>query len=130
MYFNLVLPTSVGGDVVRAWYLDGGSRRRLLALLSVFVDRLSGLLVLLALACTALACCPMTLPAWIPVSVWSTAGAALLALILLPALARWTGRFDRVRRLAEGTRLYLGRGRLLLAATGLSLIIQAANVVL
>src|SRR5947209_8083614 len=25
MFFNLVLPTSVGGDVVRAWYLDGGS---------------------------------------------------------------------------------------------------------
>ena len=22
MFFNLVLPTSVGGDVVRAWYLD------------------------------------------------------------------------------------------------------------
>ena len=29
MYFNLFLPTSVGGDVVRAWYLDAGSGRRL-----------------------------------------------------------------------------------------------------
>src|SRR5688572_28654914 len=29
MYFNLLLPTSVGGDVMRAWYLDGGSRRKL-----------------------------------------------------------------------------------------------------
>src|SRR5262249_15334701 len=73
-YFNLVLPTSVGGDVVRAWYLDGGSRRRLLAFLSVFVDRLSGLLVLLALACTALLWCPIALPAWIPLSVWGTGG--------------------------------------------------------
>ena len=42
MFFNLFLPTSVGGDVVRAWYLDGGSGRRLGAFLSVFVDRLSG----------------------------------------------------------------------------------------
>ncbi|MHB1425579.1 MAG: lysylphosphatidylglycerol synthase transmembrane domain-containing protein, partial [Gemmataceae bacterium] len=25
MFFNLVLPTSVGGDVVRAWYLARGS---------------------------------------------------------------------------------------------------------
>jgi len=47
MFFNLFLPTSVGGDVLRAWYLDGGSGRRLKAFLSVFVDRLSGLLVLL-----------------------------------------------------------------------------------
>ncbi len=130
MYFNLVLPTSVGGDVVRAWYLDGGSRRRLLAFLSVFVDRLSGLLVLLALACATLAVCPIALPTWIRASVWGTAGAALLALVTLPALAHWTGRFDRVRRLSDGSRLYLGRGWLLLATMGLSLVIQAANVVL
>src|SRR5262249_52533060 len=31
MFFNLVLPTSVGGDVVRALYLDGRSGRRLAA---------------------------------------------------------------------------------------------------
>src|SRR5437870_4481455 len=51
MFFNLVLPTSVGGDVVRAWYLDGHSGRRLPAFVSVFADRVSGLLVLLVLAC-------------------------------------------------------------------------------
>src|SRR5262249_33085309 len=55
MFFNLVLPTSVGGDVVRGLYLDGRSGRRLVALLSVFVDRLSGLLVLIAMACVAAA---------------------------------------------------------------------------
>src|SRR5581483_5086668 len=43
MYFNLILPTSVGGDVVRAWYLDRRTGRRLTAFLSVFIDRLSGL---------------------------------------------------------------------------------------
>ena len=51
MYFSLLLPTSVGGDVVRAWYLDGGTRRRLGAFATVFLDRLSGLIVLLAMAC-------------------------------------------------------------------------------
>src|SRR5262245_44722715 len=45
MYFNLMLPTSVGGDVVRAWYLDGGAGRRLAAFASVFLDRLNGLMV-------------------------------------------------------------------------------------
>ena len=44
MFFNLLLPTSVGGDVVRAWYLDAaraGAPRRFV---SVLLDRGSGLL--------------------------------------------------------------------------------------
>src|SRR5207248_529155 len=48
---------------------------------SVFVDRFSGLLVLLALAGLAVALCPIALPAWVPVSVWGTVGAAVAALI-------------------------------------------------
>ena len=32
MFFSLALPTSVGGDVVRAWYLDGRSGRRKVSL--------------------------------------------------------------------------------------------------
>src|SRR5438128_6925729 len=43
MFFNLVLPTSVGGDVVRAWYLAENSRRRSAALVSVLLERGSGL---------------------------------------------------------------------------------------
>jgi uncharacterized membrane protein YbhN (UPF0104 family) len=70
MFFNLVLPTSVGGDVVRAWYLDGGSGRRLSAFLSVFVERLSGLMVLIVIACVADLLCPVPLPARIHWTVW------------------------------------------------------------
>src|SRR5262249_21718307 len=84
MYFNLVLPPSVGGDVVRAWYLDGGSGRRLGAFLTVLLDRLSGLVVLLAVACVAVALCPLRLPAWVGWSVWGAAGGGLLALGALP----------------------------------------------
>src|SRR5207237_4102800 len=86
MYFNLFLPTSVGGDVVRAWYLDSGSGRKLSAFLSVFVDRFSGLLVLLALACGAALLCPVKLEPWITTSVWMTAGGALAAFVALPLL--------------------------------------------
>src|SRR5437868_6701131 len=130
MYFNLFLPTSVGGDVVRALYLDGGSGRRLPAFLSVFVDRLSGLLVLLALACVAAAFCPMPLPLWITASVWGTAGCAMLGFLLLPFVLRWTGRFEHICRLVQGLRLYVSQPRLLLATTGLSLVVQAANILL
>jgi uncharacterized membrane protein YbhN (UPF0104 family) len=129
MYFNLFLPTSVGGDVVRAWYLAGGSGRRLAAFLSAFVDRFSGLLVLLGVACGAMGLCPIELPAWIAWSVWGTAGCAAAGLLLLPTLARWSSRFARVRRLTHDARLYLGHPRLLLASAGLSLFVQAGNVV-
>jgi uncharacterized membrane protein YbhN (UPF0104 family) len=129
MFFNLFLPTSVGGDVVRAWYLDGGTGRRLSAFLSAFVDRFSGLLLLLGLACVAAAFCPPGLPAWICYSAWGTGACALVALIMLPAVARWTGRFARIRRLSQDARLYLQHPRLLFWSGVLSLIIQAANVV-
>src|SRR5207247_756457 len=46
MFFNLFLPTSVGGDAVRAIYLANGKGKRMAALLSVVLDRVSGLLVL------------------------------------------------------------------------------------
>ena len=130
MYFNLFLPTSVGGDVVRAWYLDGSSGRRLCAFLSVLVDRLSGLLVLLGLACVAIIFCPVPLDTWIVASVLGTAGCAVLGLISLPMAARWTQPFGRLRRLVEGVRLYQSKPTLLALTTGLSLVVQAANVVL
>src|SRR5262249_27726825 len=78
MFFNLVLPTSVGGDMVRAWYLDGGARQRGRAFLSVLADRGSGLLVLLTLACIGVLASPPGLPAWVAWLVWGTAGAALV----------------------------------------------------
>ena len=49
MYFNLLLPTSVGGDVMRVWYLNGESGRKMAALASVFLERVNGLLVLIAM---------------------------------------------------------------------------------
>jgi uncharacterized protein (TIRG00374 family) len=156
MFFNLLLPTSVGGDVVRAWYLDGESGRRLAAFLSVFVDRFSGLLILLALACVANLFCPITLPAWVGASVWSTAGCAVVGLICLPCLARFAehrvqsaevnrtnspvpGNAFRALRsglcsltlsLSESLTLLLGHRRLLLGTTALSMLVQGINVIL
>jgi uncharacterized membrane protein YbhN (UPF0104 family) len=130
MYFNLLLPTSVGGDVVRAWYLDGGRGRRFAAFLSVLVDRCSGLLVLLALACVAVFLCPVPLERWIVATVWGTAGCAVLGLAALPFLLRSTNRFARSKRLLGGFRVYLGKPGLVLGSAGLSLFVQAGNVVL
>jgi uncharacterized membrane protein YbhN (UPF0104 family) len=130
MYFNLILPTSVGGDVVRAWYLDGQTGRRLSAFLSVFIDRLNGLLVLLVLACGATALYPFGLPLWIQAAVWGTAACALLGLVAVPWLKRWAPRLGGAGQLLAGIRLYLTTPRLQLRAAGLSLVVQAINVIL
>jgi uncharacterized membrane protein YbhN (UPF0104 family) len=129
MFFNLFLPTSVGGDVIRALYLDGGGGRKLPAFLSTFLDRFSGLLVLLALACSALALNPIPLPVWISLCVWGAAGCAALGMAALLATIRWTGRFTRVRRLREAVLIYLDHPHLLVYGSALSVVVQAANVI-
>jgi uncharacterized membrane protein YbhN (UPF0104 family) len=132
MYFNLMLPTSVGGDVVRAWYLDGGSGRRFAAFFSVLLDRGSGLLILLCLACLGTLLVPTALPNWIPWTVWGTAVCAVAALALTPFLLRDGGRLVekmRLRRILELSRRLLLL-RLFLWVALLSLAVQALNVVL
>lgn len=46
-YFNLLLPTSIGGDAIKAFYLAEGWRRYPRALATVVVDRISGLWLLI-----------------------------------------------------------------------------------
>ncbi len=132
MFFNLFLPTSIGGDVVRAWYLAGERGRRLDGFLSVLVDRGSGLLVLVALACAASLAAPFELPPWVSAAVWTAAGAALLGVGVF-ALVSWTRKANSTGVLGSVWRLgpiYLPRPGLLLGTTLLSIVVQSANVVL
>jgi uncharacterized membrane protein YbhN (UPF0104 family) len=130
MYFNLLLPTSVGGDVMRTWYLDGGSGRKLGALATVLLDRLNGLLVLIAMTCVAVALCPLTLPVWIVWSVWGMAAATVLGLIALPIMQRLE-LLPEARRQQMRTMLQALRApRALVEATAWSIFIQVVNVIL
>jgi len=130
MYFNLLLPTSVGGDVVRAWYLDGGSGRRLVAFVAVLLDRMSGLVVLLTLALVAWFLSPLDLPAWIGWFVVGTTACGALGIILAPWLARRSQRFSRQIGNVSLALAALRSPRLLAGSTALSLGVQSANVVL
>jgi uncharacterized membrane protein YbhN (UPF0104 family) len=130
MYFNLVLPTSVGGDVVRAWYLDGRSGRRLGAFACVLLDRLSGLVVLLAVAAAGVVFSPLVLPAWVKWLVWGACASAALGLACLPLAARLGTRIS-----PKAGQLLRALGavcspRLLVTTTLLSVVVQVANVVL
>jgi hypothetical protein len=53
LFYNNCLPGSVGGDFLRAWYVTHHTNKRLVAALSVFVDRAVGLagLIIMAFGC-------------------------------------------------------------------------------
>jgi uncharacterized membrane protein YbhN (UPF0104 family) len=145
MFFNLALPTSVGGDVVRVWYLAGlegpgpAAGRRLAALVSVLAERVNGVVVLVALACVSALLCPIPLESWV---VWTVAGIGMVTLLALgsvpalrgffhafPLLATST-KFRHLSRLVDGGWRYSHRPDMLVSATLLSVVVQVGNVVI
>ncbi len=129
-FFNLLLPTSVGGDLARAWYLDAGSGRRGAAFLTVLADRLSGLFVLAALALAASLLVPV--PSWVRLFAAGVGGASvagILALLLAPG-GGVPGSSRRGGRLREALAAYRRAPHVLLLATSLSVVVQVVNVVL
>lgn len=54
LYFNNCLPGSIGGDLVRAWYVTQYTHRRMVSVISVFVDRVLAMLGTVIIAVTAL----------------------------------------------------------------------------
>jgi len=50
LFYNNFMPSSVGGDLIRAWYVTRHTNRRFEAALSVFVDRAIGLLSTLVIS--------------------------------------------------------------------------------
>ena len=50
LFYNNLMPSSIGGDVIRAWYVTKHTDKRFEAALSVFVDRAIGLLGMLITA--------------------------------------------------------------------------------
>jgi len=52
-FFSNLLPSNVGGDVTRAYYLGRRLNNKSLAAISVFIERLSGMMMLMILAITA-----------------------------------------------------------------------------
>jgi hypothetical protein len=108
------------------------------AVLSVLLDRLSGLLMLLAVACVAALACPVPLPAWVRFAVGGSAATAVIGLSLSPGIAKaacglaTTGKLARIGRLAASMRdamtVYRREPRLIVSSTLLSAVVQASSV--
>jgi len=83
MFFNLCLPSSIGGDVIKAYRIGDSTPRRLLAGCSVLADRLTGLSALGVLAGAALAARRFQLGLPLTLAVAGALLAATLGLFLL-----------------------------------------------
>ena len=104
LFFNQVLPSTIGGDGMRVWFLRNLGRSTGLAFRSVLIDRLIGFFGLLLLCLLGslylMARLEATGPLWVMTLV-SLAGLVLIALSpVLVNLVAWIP-LERVRRLFE-----------------------------
>jgi len=90
-FFSLCLPSSIGGDVIKAYRLGDGTQRRLLAGCSILADRLTGLAALGVLAGTALVAMNWRLG----LGASLTVAAGLLA-VAIAAFRLGVGSIDRI----------------------------------
>lgn len=138
MFFNLMLPTAIGGDVVRGYRVSRLTERREASLASILVERLSGFVAMAIIACIAV------VPAYAhlsdPLIMWLTAGSAVGMVVLVASLLSdrlqalffrllhgvGLGRFhETLHRLYEAVQQYWAHRATLLLALGLSLVLQS-----
>ncbi len=104
-FFNQLLPSSIGGDVARAWYVYKGGSSKKISLITVLSDRMYGML---ALVCLAIVLFPVLVyssigsEALIAVgTVVVGASSALMVAFWLDCLPGWMQRWTFIRHLSS-----------------------------
>jgi glycosyltransferase 2 family protein len=141
-FFNMFLPSSVGGDLLRIHLVGRWSGRHLRVISSVLADRASGVLALGAIG--GLAAC------WIATVHWSWARTYIVWLVILlslPSLGLWwvAAKRKKLRTWLKGllparlyaplagvmanARLYTHNSSRLIAVMGLSLLLQTHVII-
>lgn len=134
MFFSLCLPSSIGGDVVKAYRVADSGPRRILAGCTVLADRMTGLAALGVLAGAAVIAAKWSLGPWATLG----AGAGLL-LATLAVFRIGVGSIDRLltaipaphpaREFIAQLLPYQARPNLMTHALVWSLLIQISNAV-
>jgi uncharacterized protein (TIRG00374 family) len=138
MYFNFFLPSAIGGDVVKVYYLHKETGRLSASTASVFLDRDIGMGGLLLAAIAVSAYGATRIEGWLLAPMFALIGvafvAANLALFYRPTynlLHRFLSLFrmkrvdEKVERLYDSFNAYRGKWSLVVATLALSLVIQA-----
>ncbi len=145
MFFNLFLPTAVGGDVVRGYRIWHLTRAGEGALASILVERLTGFVAMVGIAVLTTAAAYATDALRDPsvellVGAVAVGLAAAVSLIFSPAALRLVDRLiggrlgakplHAVRRFGEAVQRYRGHGGAVAAALGISLGFQTLLIFL
>ena len=147
VFFNHLLPGTVGGDAARAWQSSRAGTGKTRALAVVLVDRFLGLLTLMAFAAVGLLLSASAFQGVPGLRIWvalALAGMiAVAALIFVPSppwlrawsaragtfLARFPGQWGtRGRQAWDSLRAFQGKPRVLAAALGWSIGLQTMVV--
>jgi len=109
MFFNNFLPTSIGGDGYRIYKTLHNQRSRTAAVLAVFMERLSGIVSLLAIGvvCGAIGYLhdghPLSRLAMYAGIIGAAIGVPLLAILMRPRVQDWLRTHPRVPRVVRST---------------------------
>jgi len=129
MFFNLFLPTGIGGDLFKVHFLSREEGRKFLAAFTVVGDRLFGLIAMLLMGAAAVKLWPDLLPGPFADFLFISSLIILAALAGLPFLQRAIrGISPRVSRHLEGLFLLWQEPKRLLCVLGLSLCLQALGM--
>ncbi len=133
MFFSLCLPSSIGGDVVKAARIGSSTPLRLLAACSVLADRLTGLSALGVLVGTAVLSRRYGLGTPGTLGIFTVLLAAVLAafrigLAVLDRVHAALPEASAARRFVARLLPYRERPRFVLLAVGWSFVVQAGGV--
>lgn len=127
MFFNLFLPTGVGGDVYRCYYVARSAADWRRAIISVLADRGVGFGTMCVIAVVAtLAFGRVQVPPWMG---WALGGGALGILVLVAVGFAARGPFASIRAAAPLVTEFFRRPGLLAVVAILSLVLQTLVIV-
>ena len=134
MFFNLFLPTGIGGDVLKVFFLARGEsrNRKLMATYSVLLDRFFGLSSLMFIGAVAVILFPNVLPEPFPAFLLAGAGAALCFIFLSPVLKRII-RLEpgsMIGRIMDAVLVFWRHPEVLAVGISLSLVLQVICIVI
>jgi len=129
MFFNLFLPTAVGGDVLKIVFLSKNQGRRLAATYSVLADRLFGLAAMLTIGACAVIYNPFMLPNKFNNLLELSGILTIITLLLFPLLIKLIERFcPQVGEKLSVLIIFWKRPWAVILAFLLSLILQALGM--
>ena len=136
-FFNNFMPTAVGGDIVKAYYVHKQTRQTAKSFIAVFMDRFIGLFSFLLLAFVALIISWNSMDSALKKSIliFSLAGLAGFAVILNDAISKailtLLSKFrlwnvgEKISKVYRAVHEYKNKKGVLLAVTAVSLISQS-----